>query len=372
MTARMLALLNLVPLFRPAPATSPAISRSRRKSARAAVGFGIVWFVFATLGLATAMETVKPRWRDPEFVCRVEQLRQWKATAPGRPVVMVFGSSRTQMAIAPSVMGFTDEPGSPLVYNCGYRGAHPLGVWLHLTRFLDEGPRPDFVLVQLATSEVGIPGSADRQLISWGPRLSPTDRERLSPYCDGSSALSRRWAVARLTGWVEHREPILSDLLPDWQPLLRRLDFTWERMDSFGWVPFPAETVSDKDRKRALAENRQKFVPATRGRPPGPISDRAYRDLIARCRAEGIPVAFFTAPESPAFRSWYSPAALKHEAAYRQSLLAEGVPVFPTSPDLAEEDFADGYHMLRLGAQKYSRWLAETHLKPWLASYGHK
>lgn len=46
-----------------------------------------------------------------------------------------------------------------------------------------------------------------------------------------------------------------------------------------------------------------------------------------------------------------------------------GVPVF-SAPEtgLVDGDFADPVHMLSHGAAKYSRWLADTHLKPWLAA----
>lgn len=372
--ARLLTLFDLRLIVWPqsAPVAPLTSARSRRQSARLTVFCGAAWFAVATLALAVAMETVKPQWRDPEFAHRIHRLRQWKTEAPDRPLVLAFGSSRTQMAFCPAVMGFPDEPGAPMVYNCGYRGAHPLGVWLHLTRLLDEGPRPDFVLIQLATHEIGIPGDTERQLVLWAPRLSSTDLTRLVPFSDGSTTLLRRWAVARLKGWSEHREAMMSELLPRWQTHQRRLDLTWERMDTYGFVPFAAPMVSEAVRKQALGETRQKFAAAIRGRKPGSVSDRAYRDLIARCQTEGIPVAFFVAPESPTLRSWYRPAALKIEAEYHRSLVERGVPVFPAPTHLAEDDFADGYHMLRHGAEKYSQWLAEHHLKPWLAAYGLK
>jgi len=120
--------------------------RSRRCSARAAVGFGIVTLVAMSAALAVAMETVRPEWRDPEYGCRLHQLQTWKTESPGRPLVVAFGSSRTQMGICPAVMGFPDEPGSPVVYNFGYRAAHPFRSWFQLMRLLDDGVRPDFVL----------------------------------------------------------------------------------------------------------------------------------------------------------------------------------------------------------------------------------
>ena len=37
---------------------------------------------------------------------------------------------------------------------------------------------------------------------------------------------------------------------------------------------------------------------------------------------------------------------------------------------LGESDFVDGHHMLQPAAARYSRWLADTHLNPWLVREG--
>jgi hypothetical protein len=130
----------------------------------------VVAFALANVALAAAVEKFRAEWRDPEYACRVNRLREWKATAPDRPLVLFFGSSRTQMGICPAAMGFPDESGSPLVYNFGYRGARPVGMWLQVTRLLDDGPRPEFVVVQLALNDIGIMGSADaRRPAAAGP-----------------------------------------------------------------------------------------------------------------------------------------------------------------------------------------------------------
>jgi hypothetical protein len=55
------------------------------------------------------------------------------------------------------------------------------------------------------------------------------------------------------------------------------------------------------------------------------------------------------------------------EARARALTTAIGIPVFPAPDELTDDDFADGYHLRARGAAKYSRWLADHHLKPWLA-----
>jgi len=98
---------------------------------------------------------------------------------------------------------------------------------------------------------------------------------------------------------------------------------------------------------------------------------RPLRDLVARCRAEAIPIAFVEPPVSPTFRGWFGPGVwVSGSERFRAFARALGVEQFPPFEGLAEADFIDGHHMLGPGAERYSRWLADTHLKPWLAQRG--
>jgi hypothetical protein len=346
-----------------------APARSRRKSARAAVWCGIAAFALLTAAMATAVDTVKPEWRDPEFALRLEQLRKWQALAPQRPLVVAFGSSRTQMGLSPAAMGFPDEPGSPLVYNFGYRAAHPLGSHLNFTRVRDAGVKPDAILIQLAAVEAASTAPADRGFPrSWLPRLTIADQRRLAPHTASPWAFPKAWASSRLTPWNTYREAILSDLLPDWQRPTQRIEFTWEAMDDRGFAPNPFAMVPDEVRSSRSRDIRTVHARTFASFAPGERTGVVFRGWVDRCRAEGTPVAFFWAPEALSCRALYSPVSLEAIATYSRQLSEEfGSPVFPLPTHLEEADFADGFHLLKPGAEKYSRWLAENHLKPWLA-----
>jgi hypothetical protein len=365
MIAPALAILR----FRARARLRSALSRSRRRSARAAVWCGIMSFAAATLALAAAMETVKPEWRDPEYGHRLRQLRNWKAQAPNRPLVVAFGSSRTQMGLCPAAMEFPDELQSPVVYNFGYRAANPFRSWVQLMRLLDDGVKPDFVLFQIAPIDLLVANDG-RQLASSAGRLAAGDFRRLGPYTADTTVLIKPWAAARLLGWSHNREPVLSDLLPDWQPIQRRVDLYWERLDQYGFTPHHVEALTAGQYQESYERARCSLAPTFPLLPTVKIQDRAIRDLVARCRSETIPVALFWAPESPTYRSWYSPAGRARFEAYHRQIAEElGTPVFSAPDHLTDADFADGFHLLRPGAEKYSRWLADTHLKPWLARY---
>jgi hypothetical protein len=275
------------------------------------------------------------------------------------------------MGLCPAAMGFPDRSGSPVVYNFGYRGAHPLGAWLQLMRVLDAGVKPDAVLVHLATVEVAVSGPAERQFPHWVPRYSLGDLRRLAPYTADPRSLRRKWVETRLTPWTAYGGPILAHLLPGWLPPLQRVNCTWATTDECGFTPYWSPSVPDEVRTAALADVRRLHDPVLKKFRVGETAESVFRDLVARCRTEGIPVAFSWLPESPTYTSWYLPATRASVADYQRRLASElGVVVFPAPGHLAEEDFVDGYHLLRGGAEKYSRWLADTQLRPWLAREG--
>jgi hypothetical protein len=321
--------------------------------------------------MAVSVDTVTPQWRDPEFAYRLRQVQAWRAKAPDRPLVLAFGSSRTQMGLSPAAMEFADRPGSPVVYNFGYRGAHPLGVWLHFTRVLDSGVRPDAVLIQLAPVELMIGSAAEQQLSLWTPRMTREDIRLLAPHTQDDAVFRRAWVRSRLNPWTTYRQAVLSDLAPEWHTVVQRKDLEWERIDQYGFSGHPFPWVPDERRRERQVQLRQEQAYAFESFAPSPVVEGVYRDMLARCRGQGIAVAFFWAPASPAYRSWYTPSTLAAIEAYDRRFAATfGAPAFPALEHLEEEDFADGYHLLVVGAAKYSRWLAENHLRRWLAECG--
>jgi hypothetical protein len=331
---------------------------------------GAAVFVLATVGLAVTVETVKPQWRDPEYGYRRAAVRERVRAHPDRPLVLVFGSSRVEAGISPSAMGFPDEPGRPLVCNFGSRAAVPVGVYLHTTRLFDTGVKPVAILVLISAFELVHEGSTEAQLARWGgARLSGADLRRLAPYTTNRAALDRTLVAARCDPWSAHREPLLDALCPRWWPGNQRsAHFGQPGTDRDGFVPIEREYVSDAGRRRAWDNLLAAHLPLLNTNSVDAVSDRALRDLVARCRAEGVAVALAWAPESPTYRALYTPAGHATAAAYHRSLLTEpDLAVFPAPEHLDEEDFMDGIHLMRAGAEKYSRWLADQHLKPWLA-----
>jgi hypothetical protein len=264
-------------------------------------------------------------------------------------------------------MGLTEEPGSPLVYNFGQSGAGPLHILLTVLRLLDAGVKPDFLLVELFPAALTHDGPAEQQFERILPRLSRPDLRRLAPYTRDPAALRGRWAANRVAPWHTHRIALMSHWQPGWLPWQHRLTFQWEQMDPFGFTPYPHEVMPPGEREKGIDRVRGDYAAGLADFRVGAASDRAVRDLVARCRSAGVPVAFYLMPEGPAFTSWYPPATRGAVAAYRTVLTGElGVPVFDAAGGFAEEEFADGHHLLRHGAARFSRRLAAEYVVPWV------
>ncbi|VTU00390.1 Uncharacterized protein OS=Singulisphaera acidiphila (strain ATCC BAA-1392 / DSM 18658 / VKM B-2454 / MOB10) GN=Sinac_5817 PE=4 SV=1 [Gemmataceae bacterium] len=341
------------------PAARRPRATDRRRSARASLLCGAVAFVAASAGLAVALETVRPEWRDPEFGHRVKRLAR-----VNEPVVLVVGTSRTQNAIAPAAMG-----GGTRAFNFGQSASTPLKHLLALRRVLDAGTPPAAVVVELFPPGLAVNGPADGEFRDRVARLSAGDFRHLAPYLTAPGDLRGDWLRARAAPWLAQRQVLMSHWAPNWQPWDRRIDFQWDTLDPHGFQPIAG--VSPEHRERAWARARREYRDAVIGFHPGAESSRAVRDLVAVCRERSVPVAFFVPPISPAFRESFAPGVLGAAEAHLLKLAGElGVPVFPAPRDTTEDEFMDGHHMLRHGAERYSRWLADTHLTPWLTGLG--
>jgi hypothetical protein len=131
-----------------------------------------------------------------------------------------------------------------------------------------------------------------------------------------------------------------------------------------------AETTTTGLYRRDPAAYRERFARTLANSSVAVSARRAYSLLIDHCRKDGIPVAVVWLPLAPLLTGWVNPE-LQHDCIeFTRELGRErGVPIFPPPDWLMDDDFAEGHHLLPQSAARYSRWLADTHLKPWLARH---
>jgi hypothetical protein len=283
-----------------------------------------------------------------------------------------------QQGVCPAAMGLPDGPESPLVFNFGYRGSVPAFTALNVSRVLDAGVRPDFVLAEFAPDAMSVEQYGSVLVRNWANRFTARDVRWLAtngfldPGIPGTGRALGRWAVTAAAPWSSHRLAILSHWLPNWVSLLHRVTLGTEPMDRYGYTPSQYGTVTPAEFRARHLETIRKHNASARWRTEiAPSVVRAHAALVDRCRAEGIPVAFVWAPMAPFLKAWMPPELGRAAAEYAERLTRDsGVPVFPPPDWVTDDDLPDGSHLYPPSAERYSRWLADTHLKPWLARQG--
>src|SRR5258708_3955324 len=109
----------------------------------------LLWFVAGQVASRALLHS-RPEIADPEFGRKLVDLRTAIGRQPGRPVVLMLGSSRVATGFRPDSLprheGYAGR--DPLVFNFAQVGSGPEMAHLSLQRLLDSGIRPDWVLVE--------------------------------------------------------------------------------------------------------------------------------------------------------------------------------------------------------------------------------
>jgi hypothetical protein len=333
---------------------------------RAALVWGLVFFVALQLGLALLMDYVRPELRDPEYGYKLQRLRERLAAEHGRPLLLTLGSSRAALGVRPDVIPGSWPNGSrpPVVFNMALTGSGPVFELLTLRRLLAEGIHPDYLLVEVLTPLL-------HQDEGWGEvgwlnvnRLNYADYRVMYRYAEDTWFLSRRWVRSHLTPSFSHRFCIMSRYMPGWLPWNTRQD-GWRGMDESGWLPHPCATVNAEEYRRGVAFAKEQYKPALMNYRISEKPDRATRELLEVCRQERIAVVLVLMPEGTEFRSWYSPASLGQIQAYLAGLTRSfDFVLVDTRTWLPDSAFVDGHHQLAWGAAAFTERLTREVLVP--------
>src|SRR5688500_7375640 len=122
--------------------------RRLARSPRESLLWLLAGFALCQLVLAGALERWAPGARDPEFASRLRDLRCRRAEAPGRPLVVFLGSSRTALAVDAARLSVPAGGPGPVAFNFGLLGCGPTLQLVTLRRLLADGVRPDSLYVE--------------------------------------------------------------------------------------------------------------------------------------------------------------------------------------------------------------------------------
>jgi hypothetical protein len=336
--------------------------RRRNANPRHVIFWAVVGFFGIQLALDVGVVARHPELEDPEYGRRLALLRERMAEAPGRPLVLMIGSSRTQLSFRPELLPppRTADGTEALVFNFSHRGAGPAMNLVELRRLLRAGIRPDWLVLEIMPSQLGDPGQRILLATANVKDLSVTRHYRNPLLVYGV------FARGALVPCYKYRMFLAHEAIPGWVP---SDDWAREQIPlgplggDFAW-----HAVSNADAeyvRRATQSAHDSYKPALQALRLVDLSDRATHDLLDLCRRRGIPVVLVLSPEGPLFQSWYSPEARALVDGYCAAVSREyGAPLIDARDWLDEADFLDSHHVATRGAEKFTRRLGREVLQP--------
>jgi hypothetical protein len=314
------------------------------------------------LMISTVSDDLVPALRDPEYGCKFALLKTRLAEAPRRPLMLILGSSRSELGLLPTEFPFKSSPQEqPLVFNFALTGAGPVRELQTLKRLLAAGIRPRHVLVEFHPLLLhGGAGFGELAALD-ASRLDWPDIRLLTRYIDRPQKLRLDWCRSRLAPCFFQRFCWLHCFAPCWlapnDPL-----FIWNRLDRCGGLQFELPEGSERQFDQRVADSIREYAPAFDRFHVTELPDRALRELLSLCREEGIAVALFLMPEEDRFRAAYSTEARAELEAYLRTLQSEHHCAVLDAEnsrlvaDLAASNFVDGHHLSAQGARRFSAW----------------
>src|SRR6266567_5123517 len=123
---------------------------------RTAILWAIGFFLIAQLTLVVTIERWRPDWSDPEYGTRFRHLKRRIQKEPGRPLLLVLGSSRVGNGLVADCLppDSSQGPERPLVFNMSLAGGTPLCELLLLKRVLAAGIHPRWVVIEVLPSSL--------------------------------------------------------------------------------------------------------------------------------------------------------------------------------------------------------------------------
>jgi hypothetical protein len=346
----------------------PPIRCRRAPEPRLALFWGGLFFLVFQIGGAISVEHFLPGARDPEFTVKAGHLRDRLEEAPGRPLVLMLGSSRMALGFKAGAVNVARNGVPAVVYNFGVSGGGPFVELLCLRRLLGSGIRPDLLFVEILPPVFNQAGrhTLEEQWLQSG-RMRYSEIGHLLRFHSEPGRLLRRWWRDRLLPWSALHKSVQAFLVPDWTEPPTGPGIG--KIDEHGWEPHFLHGITDAERQRYLeiarGQYREGMGPFQLVRQPL----EALNVLLDLCRQLEIPVALVLMPEGSSFRAMY-PADVRAgvNECVRSLSRERGLPLIDARDWLADRDLWDAHHPLPSGAAVFTERLTREAIAPMLRS----
>jgi hypothetical protein len=322
----------------------------------------VVGIVVVQLGLAVGIDQFWPAVRDPDFNDLVRIAHDRQADAPGRPLVLVLGSSRTQVALNARLLNTSTDPSAPLVLNWAIAGSGPLMQQTVVRRMLHAGIRPQRLFVEVIPAGMSIRDGApleERYLV--GDRFTAAEVVHLTSRYAQPYRLLYPWFRARVLPVVRQQAELREALGID-VPVVPSSGYHAGR-DKFGWTE-RSMSLTPEQVQQMTQHAVEDYASALTQPELAAGALRTLRDLLTLCQREHIPVTVVVSPESSAFRSFAPEVAAQHLAAVASVAREAGVPVIDALTWVDDAGFYDGHHTLAGGATQFTERFRREALTP--------
>ncbi len=334
----------------------------------------LVWaplaFAAVQVGLSLLLETGQRGLCDADYRVKEERLRARLRDTPDCPLVIVLGSSRTKMGLRAGLLCGGRKDSRPLVFNFGLSASGPVRELLCFHRLLDQGIRPDLLFVEVLppalTQEGDFPFEGH-----WlrGERMQTEEIAWARKYTVQPGDLLRQWCTARSCPCVASRSELRHLLRIDTPVQARVNNQHLPGVDGYGWE-FEFQTVSPEERAAYTELTHGQYDTALAESHLARPATRAVTDLLALCRAKGIPAALVLMPEESGFRAVYSSGLRISLDGFLRKLQARWhVPLIDARTWIEDKYFWDGHHLLPEGARIFTMRFAQEALEPLLRKW---
>lgn len=358
---------------------SPRLRRSRKS-----LLFALLGYLALQIPLAVAIERYVAL-RDPMFGDKSLRLRERLAekSLPDQPplTVVMLGSSRTAYAFeGKRVEAILEEhlDRQVVAFNFGIPAAGPVTQSIYLNRILDEGVKPDLLLVEVLPSMLAAeyPVLDPKSNTAW-MKPGPLEKNWFFPdrfdlheiglavrYGYERQEVESAWWESVLSPWFALRFQLAGRVIPGWLLWSQRYDFS-RGTDECGWGTPMQQVITPQAYRTGVKRARGEYEPVLATWEPGGPSEVAFHDLLRTCRDRRIPVVLVLMPEGTEFQSWYPPQVRQAIDRYIRGICEEyAIDLVDARSWLPDAAFSDSHHVLRAGAKAFSRRLAESEIVP--------
>jgi hypothetical protein len=337
---------------------------------RAILCGALVLFAASQIALGLFLTRVCPEVRDPEYGSLCNALEARIAEAPGSPLVLVLGSSRSANIFRASPPGPGTAGPDPLVFNFATLFTGPVRELQMLRRLLGRGVRPCWVVAEVWTPFLTERMGFDEETHILKSDLLPADGPLLARYLADPQPAHDKLVEGVLWPAFSHRSQLLAAYSPFLDRPVPRLPGDWSdpslrAVEGFGWLPVPDPRPTDEELRAHLARYTASIREVLTDFRISPVADRALHELLRTCADQGIRTALVLLPEHSSVRACVFPEVEAQVRAFLADLAREHLtPVIDTRDWVRDDDFIDSRHTLPHVAAPYTERFGREVLRP--------